>query len=338
MMAAVAIGACSSSSSLPGSSGHPSDAGGSDRSVEGGLGSDSSSNEGGPGNDSGSEASSPTVGGWGAAEAVTIQGWTGTSTEDLRVAPQGYLLFDNHTNDSSTVQMFWATPGSDYKTFVFQGQIGGDLADSTQYLIDPSLDSMGHFFYTHAASGTPKLYVGNWSSSLTAHQAAVTGSAALTGTTSGSQVNMDGFVSDSLGTSPATAPPGLYTDLVVFNQYNMPSSAQIAFASPAPGPQAWALQSSTVLSKVNAVGPVLYNAIPSPSMTEVFFTYANYGSKTMTIWESAWSAGAFDTPVQIASTGTESENGSMSLDGHHLYFHTFPNGSTNPASPSVVSR
>jgi hypothetical protein len=307
-------------------SGNRGDASALDGALDGGLGSDSA-------------MSMPILDDWGPAEAVTIQGYTGTSTEDLRISSQGYLLFDDHTNDSTAVQIFWATPGPDYKTFVFQGQVGGDLADSTAYLIDPSLDSTNHFFYTRAAAGTPKLYVGTWSSNAAAHQAAVTGSVALTGTTSGSQVNMDGFVSDEPDAPPGAAPAGLYTDLAVFNANHMPSSAQIAFAAPSPGPQGWNLQGSNQFANVNAVGQVLYNAIPSPDRTELFFTYADYAAGTLTLWESAWSNdGTFAQPVQILSAGTQSENGSLSPDEHHLYFHSFPNGNTNAASPSVVSR
>ena len=268
-------------------------------------------------------------------ELVTIEGYDGPA-QDPTLSPDGtILLFDSHTDDPKIpVKLYWAKK-TDYKTFVFQGEIRG-VNQSGGDSITGTMDRNYNFYFT-STSLTPPLPViarGVFTDGTVANVAPIKG---LPSPASGPwspgqtitvpvsvQITPDGntlYLSELELQIDSNRRPG------------KPVGGTISVKSRnSDGAFTKKSNSDSLLKNVNALGKILYGAVESTDGLELYFTGSDdptAGGDHIRIYVARRSLTSepFGTPEEITTPWSLVEAPYPSPEGTYLYFHRILSGS-----------
>jgi hypothetical protein len=273
-------------------------------------------------------------------EAVTIQGYSGPQ-EDPSVSPDGsYLFFDSHTDSPAIPDNEYYATRFDYKTFTFRGAIRNinPPTGSTEQTLNGNMDLSGRLYFTTSVftPGRPLIVSGPFANGGVAQGTPLKG-------ISPSQAG--GFIMQV-----TVRPDGntmYYADCGPMGNSgnpNIPSFSRVAVASKnADGSFTKLSNSDVLLANVNAAGNLLYNATSSANGLELVFTKADlslpaYNDYTVYLASRNSTSEPFSAPIEITAAGHNSENGSLSPDGKHLYYHAFAGSDGSTPRIYVLTR
>jgi hypothetical protein len=273
-------------------------------------------------------------------EPVTIQGYSGPQ-EDPSISPDGrYLFFDSHTDSPSIpVEVYYATR-YDYKTFTSRGAIRNinPPTGSKEQTLDANMDLSGRLYFTTSvfSPGYPLIVSGPFANGAVAQGTPVKGI---------SPSHAGGFIMQVTVTPDGNTL--YYADCGPMGNGgnpNIPSFSRVAVASKnADGSFTKLSNSDVLLANVNAAGNLLYNATASANNLELVFTAADlslpaYNGYTVYLASRISTSDPFSAPVEVTAAGHNSENGSLSPDGKHLYYHAFAGGDGSTPKIYVLTR
>lgn len=258
-------------------------------------------------------------------ELVTLEGYSGPQ-QDPVISPDGqYLFFDSHNDAGSPMHIHWAKR-IDYKTFSYLGRVPGIEYEG----IEGALDAEGNFYFLSPPAFLPQ--GGTTMGRGTFTNGTVTGIAPLKGITPLSVP----AGSESLTFDMAITPDG---DTLYFSEFILRKgagtgpraflSAQLSMAKKNPdGTFTRMPNSAEILRNVNALGSKVYNAAPSADGLVLAFNAAPSVATLPNIFLATRTSPTdpFGKPVLISAAddvaeGDQSEVGSISPDGKHIYFH-----------------
>jgi hypothetical protein len=247
---------------------------------------------------------------WGNPEAVTIINYTGPA-QDPFIASL-VMLFDSHSDDLSIPSDIYQAYQLDYKTFLNLGVVQG-----LDYGIkgNPNVDAAGNFYWW-----TDAFYRQILATALQGKivNGVVSGVAPVMGVSHGWVYWLT--MSPEISADGATL---LYGDFN-FDSSGVPLRSGLTIATRNPdGTFTKAPGSDATLLAVNSAVPIVYNGRMSSDGLELYFTgvmYVPYGPQ-MYVAKRASLTAPFDAPQLIAAAGQKAENGSLSRDGKHLYYH-----------------
>src|SRR3989344_6714144 len=268
-------------------------------------------------------------------ELVTIEGYDGPA-QDPTLSPDGTILFfDSHTDDPKIpVKLYWAKK-TDYKTFVFQGEIRG-VNQSGGDSITGTMDRNYNFYFT-STSLTPPLPViarGVFTDGTVANVAPIKGlPSPASGPWSPGQTI-------TVPVSVQITPDGntLYLSELELQigsdrRPGKPVGGTISVKSRnSDGAFTKKSNSDSLLKNVNALGKILYGAVESTDGLELYFTGSDdptAGGDHIRIYVARRSLASepFGTPEEITTPWKLVESPYPSSDGTHLYFHRIISGS-----------
>ena len=227
------------------------------------------------------------------------------------------MLFDSHTDDAPGLPSYiYQAYQLTYKTFLILGAVQGvNIQGAIQ--ASPNLDSNGNFFFMTSA-----FY---WCCNLTFgyqgkfHDGSVTGVSTIPNI--------------SLGLAyQGTLAPQVSNDgsILIYSNFHydmnlVARSGHLVMAGKNRDGSFTALPySDDLLVNVNAIGPMVYNGIIAPGGLELYFTAVlepNITAPQIYVTKRNALTEPFGVPQLIVAAGDAVENGNLSRDGKHLYYH-----------------
>lgn len=258
----------------------------------------------------------PVLGPWAISERVTIRGYTGTAQDPHITADGSALLFDTHSDTpSSATHVHYAISDGDYKTFTYAGPIGGMQEDDPTLQGGANTDSAGNIYWLTGRFPGHTIARGLF------HDGVVTGIQPVLG--------IDGTGLDHMGAIISRNGQSLY-----FTDNTDTTSKLIVATKNADGSFRRLLYSDVLLGNINDL-PVVYGGGTSGDELEIYFVGFTVGDDPST--EHIYMATRpfpfvpFGIPVALTGNpvieGTQ-EGASISLDGHHFYFHKIIDAAT----------
>ena len=253
---------------------------------------------------------------WTNPEPVTIYDYSGPA-QDPFIAPNSpIMLFDSHSNDLTIPSEIFQAYQWDYKTFLNLGMVQG-LDPGIKS--NPNIDADGNFYwwteYFYPFQNLMTSYRGKFEDGMVTELSPVFGISRqqYLWLTQSPEISGDGsillfgdFRVDTIGVD---AKP-ISSALTLAMKNSNGSFTQSPF-------------SSRILASINNACPIVYNGRMSNDGLELYFTgVVNLAAGSQIyVAKRASTAVPFDTPAVISIAGQRVENGSLSRDGKHLYYH-----------------
>jgi hypothetical protein len=252
---------------------------------------------------------------WANPEPVVIYGYNGPAQDPFIAPTLPIMLFDSHSSDPTIPSNIFQAFEWDYKTFIslgaVQGLDGGIKAN-------PNVDAHGNFYWWTEAYYYQSLntsYQGKFANGV------VTGTASVLGISR--QQNLWVAMSpDSSGDGTILLYGDFHTDSTGVNAKPISSALAVAMRN-ADGSFTKHPFSDQLLASINNTLPIVYNGRMSTDGLELYFTGVSNLAAGPQIYVAKRLAVTvpFDAPTPIDAAGPMTENGALSRDGKHLYYH-----------------